>query len=284
MIDTIVFLVAGAVCVVGALGVVIARNPVHSALMLVMTLFGIAVLFVAQEAHFLAVVQVIVYAGAIVVLFLFVIMLLGVDKTQRLELRSVRSQTVAAGIFAVAMLALLVGVGVATDNPATGAKAVGGALDTGAEVVRAVAARATAASASTVLLRHRADVRPARHRRRSARFVLVRRPRSDADERADPTTGPTVHAAERPDSMTAPWEVTHNWYLVLGALLFTIGGVGLLIRRNPLVMLMCVELMLNGVNLTFVTFSRIARTTSAARRSCSSCSSWRPLRSSSGSA
>jgi NADH-quinone oxidoreductase subunit K len=51
-------------------------------------------------------------------------------------------------------------------------------------------------------------------------------------------------------------EVTQNWYLVLGALIFIIGGVGLLIRRNPLVMLMCIELMLNGVNLTFVSFSR----------------------------
>ncbi len=51
-------------------------------------------------------------------------------------------------------------------------------------------------------------------------------------------------------------DVTTGWYLVLGALLFTIGGVGLLVRRNPLVMLMCVELMLNGVNLTFVAFSR----------------------------
>ena len=57
-----------------------ARNPVHSALMLVMTLFGIAVLFVEENAQFLAAVQVIVYAGAIVVLFLFVIMLLGVDR------------------------------------------------------------------------------------------------------------------------------------------------------------------------------------------------------------
>ena len=64
----------------GAIGVVIARNPVHAALMLVMTLFGIAVLFVLQRADFLAVVQVIVYAGAIVVLFLFVIMFLGVDR------------------------------------------------------------------------------------------------------------------------------------------------------------------------------------------------------------
>jgi len=52
-------------------------------------------------------------------------------------------------------------------------------------------------------------------------------------------------------------EVTESWYLVLGALLFIIGGTGLLLRRNPLVMLMCVELMLNGVNLTFVAFSRM---------------------------
>jgi NADH-quinone oxidoreductase subunit K len=50
--------------------------------------------------------------------------------------------------------------------------------------------------------------------------------------------------------------VTTTWYLVLGAVLFTIGGVGLLIRRNPLVMFMCVELMLNAVNLTFVAFGR----------------------------
>jgi NADH-quinone oxidoreductase subunit K len=47
------------------------------------------------------------------------------------------------------------------------------------------------------------------------------------------------------------------WYLVLSALLFSLGGAGLLIRRNPLVMFMCVELMLNAVNLTFVTFSKM---------------------------
>ncbi len=47
-------------------------------------------------------------------------------------------------------------------------------------------------------------------------------------------------------------ELTATWYLVLGALVFSIGAVGLLIRRNPLVMFMCVELMLNAVNLTFV--------------------------------
>jgi NADH-quinone oxidoreductase subunit K len=48
-----------------------------------------------------------------------------------------------------------------------------------------------------------------------------------------------------------------EWYLALAAALFTIGAVGLLIRRNVLVMFMCVELMLNAVNLTFVTFARM---------------------------
>jgi NADH-quinone oxidoreductase subunit K len=50
--------------------------------------------------------------------------------------------------------------------------------------------------------------------------------------------------------------VSTEWFLALGALLFAIGAVGLLIRRNPLVMFMCVELMLNAVNLTFVSFAR----------------------------
>jgi NADH-quinone oxidoreductase subunit K len=51
-------------------------------------------------------------------------------------------------------------------------------------------------------------------------------------------------------------EITPNYYLVVAALLFTIGAVGLLLRRNVLVMFMCVELMLNAANLTFVTYSR----------------------------
>ena len=57
--------------------------------------------------------------------------------------------------------------------------------------------------------------------------------------------------------MLAVIEVTGSYYLVLAALVFTIGAVGLLIRRNALVMFMCVELMLNAVNLTFVTFARM---------------------------
>ncbi len=51
--------------------------------------------------------------------------------------------------------------------------------------------------------------------------------------------------------------VDASYYLLLAAVLFAIGAIGLLIRRNPLVMFMCVELMLNAVNLTFVTFSNV---------------------------
>ena len=138
MVDTLVFVVAAAICLTGALGVILARNPVHSALMLVMTLFGIAVLFVAQEAHFLAAVQVIVYAGAIVVLFLFVIMLLGVDRAQNLELSILPIQRWAALVFGAGSLLLLVGLIVVVNEPVTGAEAMGGAAS-GDENVRLLA-------------------------------------------------------------------------------------------------------------------------------------------------
>ncbi len=57
--------------------------------------------------------------------------------------------------------------------------------------------------------------------------------------------------------MIAAFTITGSYYLVLAAVLFSIGAVGLLLRRNVLVMFMCVELMLNAVNLTFVTFAKI---------------------------
>src|SRR3546814_14945023 len=104
--ELFVFLVAGAACLAGALGVVLSRNPVHAALSLVGTLFGIAVLFIAQEAHFLAAVQVIVYAGAIVVLFLFVLMLLGVDRSEDLSIEPIGGQRIAALLVRLGLLRL----------------------------------------------------------------------------------------------------------------------------------------------------------------------------------
>jgi NADH-quinone oxidoreductase subunit J len=75
----VLFWVVATVSVIGAFGVVTLRQPVHAALSLVGTLLTVAVAYVALQAHFLAAIQVIVYAGAIMVLFLFVIMLLAVQ-------------------------------------------------------------------------------------------------------------------------------------------------------------------------------------------------------------
>jgi NADH-quinone oxidoreductase subunit J len=108
--ELLVFVIAAAVILTGAVGVIISANPVHSALCLVATLFGIAVLFVAEDAHFLAAVQVIVYAGAIVVLFLFVIMLLGVDRSEDLDTEPLGGQRPMAAAAGVGLL----GVALAT--------------------------------------------------------------------------------------------------------------------------------------------------------------------------
>ena len=120
--ELFVFVVAAAIVLAGAIGVVASSNPVHSALSLVATLFGIAVLFVAQEAHFLAAVQVIVYAGAIVVLFLFVIMLLGVDQAENLSTDPLVGQRPAAVILGLATLGLTVFAFWQTEPVATGAR------------------------------------------------------------------------------------------------------------------------------------------------------------------
>jgi len=112
-VDKIVFVVGSMVALVGAFFVVSSRNPVHAALNLVVTLFGVAVLFVSLHATFLAAVQVIVYAGAIVVLFLFVIMLLGVDREEAIETEPLAGQrpvAVALGLLLLAELALLSGM------------------------------------------------------------------------------------------------------------------------------------------------------------------------------
>ena len=106
--ELIVFVLASAMMLIGAFGVITRRNPVHAALSLVLTLFGVAVHFVALEAYFLAAVQIIVYAGAIVVLFLFVIMLLGVDKAEDLQTEPLVAQRWLAGIAGLGLLGLLV--------------------------------------------------------------------------------------------------------------------------------------------------------------------------------
>ncbi len=106
--ELFVFVCASLMVLGGAVGVVVRAHPVHAALSLVLTLFGVAVLFVAQDAHFLAAVQVIVYAGAIVVLFLFVIMLLGVDQLENMHVEPIRIQRPLAAVSGVGFVGVIV--------------------------------------------------------------------------------------------------------------------------------------------------------------------------------
>ena len=135
----VVFWVFAAIAVLGAAGVVLLRNPVHAALSLVLTLVSVAALFIQLDAQLLVAVQVIVYAGAIVVLFLFVIMLLGVDRLDPTEER-LRFQRPIAAVLAVVALAEIIFLG--GHQWATGAHAdahhaiIGGSSGLGSNVER----------------------------------------------------------------------------------------------------------------------------------------------------
>jgi NADH-quinone oxidoreductase subunit J len=126
--EAAIFFVGAAVILIGAIGVVVARHPVHSALLLVQTLFGVAVLFVNLDAHFLAAVQVIVYAGAIVILFLFVIMLLGVDRAEDLGIEPIAGQRPLAAVAWAGTLAMLLTTVVVTLDGLTGRSSSTGQL------------------------------------------------------------------------------------------------------------------------------------------------------------
>ncbi|HEU4895786.1 MAG TPA: NADH-quinone oxidoreductase subunit J [Acidimicrobiia bacterium] len=104
MVEALLFVVVGLVALVGAITVVIARNPVHSALGLLATLLAVAVLYVVQLAHLVAAVQVIVYAGAVLTLFLFVIMMIGVDRDETTEETLPYQRWIVGGVSAVIIL------------------------------------------------------------------------------------------------------------------------------------------------------------------------------------
>jgi NADH-quinone oxidoreductase subunit J len=127
--ETAVFIVSALIVLAGGLGVVTSRNPVHAALSLIATLFGIAVLFLNLGAQLLAVVQVIVYTGAIVVLILFVMMLLGVDREEDLDTEPLVGQRLLAGLIGLLFLgAILAIVIVGKDAIVTGSHSVTNAI------------------------------------------------------------------------------------------------------------------------------------------------------------
>jgi NADH-quinone oxidoreductase subunit J len=109
--ETVVFWILGPVALAGALGMVFSRNAIHSALWLVCTMLSLGVFYVVQEAPFLGAVQIIVYTGAIMILFLFVLMLVGRDSSDSV-VETLRGQRVAATVLGIGF-AGLVGAGIA---------------------------------------------------------------------------------------------------------------------------------------------------------------------------
>jgi NADH-quinone oxidoreductase subunit J len=114
--EAVLFWVLGVVAVIGALGMVTASKAVYSAIFLAMTMIVLAVFYIAQDALFLGVVQVVVYTGAVMMLFLFVVMLIGVDTSESLveTLHGQRLAAVLAGLgFGVLLIA---GIGTASTS------------------------------------------------------------------------------------------------------------------------------------------------------------------------
>ena len=105
--ETIVFWVLAPIAVVCALGMVMVRSAVHSAVLLAVVMLSLAAFYTAEAAPFLAVVQVVVYTGAVLMLFLFVLMLIGVDTTDSL-VETLRGQRIAAIVVGLGFAALLV--------------------------------------------------------------------------------------------------------------------------------------------------------------------------------
>ncbi|CAN5491349.1 hypothetical protein BH23ACT9_BH23ACT9_21240 [soil metagenome] len=104
-----VFWLIAPLSLAAAISVVVLRNPVHAALMLVINFFTFAVLYAVLQAQFLATVQIIVYAGAIMILFLFVLMLLGVDRGGEQGEGKIRGQRLAAILLGAALFVGLTG-------------------------------------------------------------------------------------------------------------------------------------------------------------------------------
>jgi NADH-quinone oxidoreductase subunit J len=109
--EAVLFWVLAVVAVVGAIGVVAAQKAVYSAMSLAGTMIALAVLYIAQDALFLGVVQVVVYTGAVMMLFLFVLMLIGVDTSESFA-ETIRGQRIAAIISGVGLgILLIAGIG-----------------------------------------------------------------------------------------------------------------------------------------------------------------------------
>ena len=196
--EAISFWVFGAIAVAGAIGVVAAPKAVYAAMFLATTMISLAAIYMAQDAPFLGVVQIVVYTGAVMMLFLFVLMLIGVDSAQSLveTIRGQRLAGIAAGLGFGLLLAA--GIGTMTTSRFTGLTQAnaGGNVEGLADLIFArylwafelTSALLITAALGAMVLAHRERFQP----RRPQRELAVERFRDGS--RATPLPNPGVFA------------------------------------------------------------------------------------------
>ena len=196
--EAVSFWILGAIVLAGAIGVVAAPKAVYSAIFLAMTMIALAIIYVAQDAVFLGVVQVVVYTGAVMMLFLFVLMLIGVDSAQSLveTIRGQRLAAIAAGLgFGVLLIA---GIGTLTTTGFVGLTQAneGGNVQGLADLIfsrnlwafELTSALLITAALGAMVLAHRERFQP----RKTQRELAVERFRGGG--RATPLPNPGVYA------------------------------------------------------------------------------------------
>src|SRR5947209_9231448 len=107
--EAVLFWVLGPLMVIAALGLIFAKKAVHAALCMAFVMVGMGIVYFAQQAPFLGSVQIFVYTGAVMMLFLFVLMLVGVDSSDSL-VETIRGQRGAAVLLGLSAAVLLIGV------------------------------------------------------------------------------------------------------------------------------------------------------------------------------
>ena len=264
---TIYFWLCALTALGGAVAVVASKNPIRGAMGLLLLILSVAGLFLSLHAQFLAAIQLIVYAGAIIILFLFVIMLLGPSAATPSDRRGLGARVFGAGLFGLSgagALALVVRAWLAADRPLPMPPAdpgVGG-IDAFGSILFADALVPFEVSSALLMVAVVGAIAIARGRQgaglsRSERDVARSAQALDA-WRAGHLGRLQPRDPRRPPGpgQGALGMIPVEHYVLLSSVLFVIGGIGFLFRRNALVALMSIEVMLNATNLALVAFNR----------------------------
>ena len=250
MFETWLFLAFGAVLLVSGVLVITARNPVHGVLFLVLAFFTAAGIWLLLRAEFLAIALVVVYVGAVMVLFLFVVMMLDINLERVREgfWRNLPLALIVGGIMVLEMVAVLANRIFATRpvDVRAGLQQHQGARPRAVHAVRLRLRDRGGAAAGGDHRRHRAHPAPAQGQPLAG-------PGRPGEGAARGARAAGFHAVGD-GQMSQTLSLSH--YLVLAAILFAISVVGIFLnRRNLIVLLMAIELMLLAVNLNFIAFS-----------------------------